>query len=619
MKRIMWIVLLLLPLGLIASDNYWQQRVEYRIDFKLDVTTHRFEGAQVLKYYNNSPDTLHRVFYHLYFNAFQPGSMMDERSRSMVDSDRRVGGKITNLTPDQTGYHKIDKLTQDGRKTKFKVVGTILEVELDKAILPGTSTVLEMEFNGQVPIQIRRCGRDNFEGISYSMSQWYPKLAEYDKDGWHPDPYVGREFYGVWGDFDVYITIDKDFTIGATGYLQNPEEIGHGFVMGVDKAPESSDDELTWHFYAPNVHDFVWAADPDYTHVTYKSKEGPTLHFFYQETENNRENWEALPEIMDTALVYINKNFGVYPYDQYSFIQAGDGGMEYPMATLIRGNGSFNGLVGVSVHEWMHSWYQMILGTNELLYPWMDEGFTSYASVRVMNELARQDMIPGREYTENPWAGTYQSFASFSMSGAEEPMSTHSDHYTTSSAYGVAAYVKGNIFLNQLEYIIGKDALDKTLLNYYNQWKFKHPDAHDFMRIAEKASGMVLDWYHEYWVYQTHSIDYSLGEVSGLNNGTRIVLERKSTMPMPIEIKVTRRNGKETYYYMPLGIMRGSKPAPEGANWEELDAWPWTNPTYSFEIPVKLDKIEQIEIDPNHKMMDIDRSNDVLVEKESKS
>lgn len=619
MKRTMWIVLALLPFGLLAQGDYWQQKVEYRMEFNLDVNTHLFKGKQTLTYYNNSPDTLERVYYHLYFNAFQPGSMMDERSRSMVDPDRRVGDNISKLTPSQTGYHEINKLTQDGKKTKYKIVGTVLEVDLHEAILPGTTTVFEMDFNGQVPIQIRRTGRDNAEGISYSMAQWYPKMAEYDEDGWHPNPYVGREFYGVWGDFDVYITIDKDFTIGATGYLQNADEIGHGFVEGVEGAPATADDDLTWHFFAPNVHDFVWAADPDYTHVMHKSQAGPTLHFFYQEIPDNKENWDALPGIMDKALVFINKHFGVYPYEQYSFIQGGDGGMEYPMATLIRGNGSFNGLVGVSVHEWMHSWYQMILGTNELLYPWMDEGFTSYASARVMNELARQELLPGREFRENPWEGTYRSFANFSTSGAEEPLSTHSDHYTTNSAYGVAAYVKGNIFLNQLEYIIGKEAFDETLLRYFNEWKFKHPDANDFIRVAEKSSGMVLDWYKEYWVNQTHSINYALGEVSEAGNKTQIVLERQATMPMPIEIKVTLKNGKETMYYMPLRIMRGGKPAPEGVKWEELDAWPWTNPTYTFKIPVKLDKIEQIEIDPDHKMMDIDRTNDVLVEKEGKS
>jgi peptidase M1-like protein len=619
MKDVVWIILVILPVGLIAGDDYWQQKVEYRMEFELDVVTHRFEGIQKLKYYNNSPDTLRRVFYHLYFNAFQPGSMMDERSRSMVNPDRRIGDRISKLTPDQTGYHEINKLTQDGKKTKYKIVGTILEVELHEAILPGSFTVLEMDFNGQVPIQIRRSGRDNAEGISYSMAQWYPKLVEYDKDGWHPDPYVGREFYGVWGDFEVFITIDKDFTIGATGYLQNADEIGHGFVEGVNGVPASAADQLTWHFYAPNVHDFVWAADPDYTHVRYKSQSGPELHFFYQENEKNKENWEALPGIMDKALVYINKHFGMYPYDQYSFIQGGDGGMEYPMATLIRGNGSFNGLVGVSVHEWMHSWYQMILGTNESLYPWMDEGFTSYAAARVMNELARQELLPGREYSDNPWEGTYQSFANFSASGMEEPLTTHSDHYTTNSAYGVGAYVKGNIFLNQLEYIIGKEAFDKTLLRYFSEWKFKHPDPDDFIRVAEKSSGMVLDWYKEYWINQTHSIDYALGNVSEMSKGTRIVLERNGHMPMPIEVKVTRTNGKEITYYIPLRIMRGAKPAPKGVKWEEVDAWPWTNTTYTFEIPIKLNTIEQIEIDPEHKMMDIDRTNDVLVEKKGKS
>ncbi|MDX1410051.1 MAG: M1 family metallopeptidase, partial [Saprospiraceae bacterium] len=370
---------------------------------------------------------------------------------------------------------KVRKMSQDGARLKYEVNGTILEVMLARPLLPGKSTVLHMDFYAQVPKQTRRSGRDNAEGIAYSMSQWYPKLCEYDEDGWHPNPYVAREFYGVWGDFDVYLSIDKTYTVAASGYLQNAESIGHGYEKPGTTVAPARGDKLTWHFHAPNVHDFVWAADPDYTHTRRTGRDGTEMHFFFQENEQNREAWASLPAVMDEAFQYINKHFGKYPYKKYSFIQGGDGGMEYPMATLITGNRSLNSLVGVSVHELLHSWYQMVLGTNESLYAWMDEGFTSYATARTINELARQGLLPGREYRDNLFVGTYRSYAGFSVSGAEEPLSVHADHFTSNAAYGVGVYTKGNIFLNQLEYIIGEKAFARTMLRYFDEWKFKHP------------------------------------------------------------------------------------------------------------------------------------------------
>ena len=174
--------------------------------------------------------------------------------------------------------------------------------------------------------------------------------------------------------------------------------------------------------------------------------------------------------------------------------------MEYPLATLITGNRSLNSLVGVSVHEQLHSWYQMVLGTNESLYAWMDEGFTSYAEDLVMNELAREGLLPGRSAEDNPLAGAYSSYTALATSGKEEPLRTHADHFQTNYAYGVAAYVKGAVFLSQLEYIVGKQAFEKGLLRYFNTWKFKHPNDNDCVRVFEKQSGLELDWYKEDWV-----------------------------------------------------------------------------------------------------------------------
>jgi len=203
-----------------SQNGYWQQHAKYVMDIDFAVAKHQYIGTQTLVYTNNSPDTLTQVFYHLFLNAFQPNSMMDIRSRTIKDPDSRVSDRIQGLSADEIGYEKVETLTQDGKPATFAVEGTVLEVNLPNPILPGASTTLALTFQAQVPKQIRRTGRDNREGIAYSMAQWYPKLAEYDYMGWHADPYVGREFYGIWGDFDVTIHIDSNYLVAATGYLQ---------------------------------------------------------------------------------------------------------------------------------------------------------------------------------------------------------------------------------------------------------------------------------------------------------------------------------------------------------------------------------------------------------------
>lgn len=599
-----------ISLACIAQSDRWQQKIAYQMNVDFDVKKHQFSGTQTITYHNNSPEVLDRVFYHLYFNAFQPGSMMDVRSQNLPDPDRRVADRISKLSEDQIGYHKVLSLKQNGKPVQYEVVGTILEVNLAEPIQPNSKTTFEMTFESQVPIQIRRSGRDNAEGISYSMAQWYPKMCEYDYQGWHANPYIGREFYGVWGDFDVTIAIDKDYLVAATGYLQNPEEIGYGFE-DEGTTVKRKGKKLKWHFVAPNVHDFLWAADPDYTHDKLEREDGLVLHFFYQKNDNTEDAWGRLPKVMDKAFDYINEHFGKYPYKQYSFIQGGDGGMEYPMATLITGERSFPSLVGVSVHELMHSWYQMILGTNESLYAWMDEGFTSYASGEVSNFLKKEGLLPGR-VSAQPHAGSTIGFANFAKSGIEEPLSTHSDHFQSNSAYGTGSYTKGRLFLSQLGYIIGEKALAKTLLDYFETWKFKHPNSNDFVRIAEKASGLELDWYREYMVNTTHMVDYSVKSVSKSGSGTTIALSKEGTMPMPLDVLVTYKNGKKELFNIPLRIMRGNKPAEDAElSQKVLEDWPWTHPEYSFNLPVGPNEIEKVEIDPAVRMVDVNRDNNV--------
>ncbi len=609
MKRLpLLLALFTIVLSAKAQRDYWQQRVEYVMNVNLDVTSHKVNGTQQLTYQNNSPDTLTKVYYHLYFNAFQPGSMMDVRSRSLPDPDRRVVDRISKLKDDEIGYQHIQTLKQDGKDLVYKVNGTILEVTLAKPILPKGKAVFDMKFESQVPIQIRRSGRNNREGISYSMTQWYPKIAEYDFQGWHAYQYVAREFHSPWGDFDVKITIDPKFTIGGTGVLQNPGQIGHGYS---DSAKPNLSGNLTWHFVAKNVIDFAWAADPDYTHDRAKVPNGPELHFFYQKNEKTAVTWKKMQEYAVKVFQYLNDNFGKYPFDTYSIIQGGDGGMEYPMCTLILGEGSLAGVSGTMAHEVAHSWYQMTLASNEALHAWMDEGFTDFASSEAMSAILNE--------TNPPHQGSYSSYFSLVNSGLQEPANQHSDHFNTNRAYSTMAYSMGAVFLEQLKYLIGEDNFYRGMKRYYNTWKMKHPEPNDFIRIMEKISGLQLHWYLRYWINTTKRIDYGIGRITETDGNTLIELNRIGEFPMPIDLVVSFKDGSKKSFYISMNELLGNKPSEKGNEGRiALEPWPWVNSSYSLIINNKESEIESIEIDPSQRMADVNRKNNKLVLSELK-
>lgn len=616
MRNILTLSLLTLSFFSQAQPERWQQQVNYEMNIDMDVAKNQYRGTQRIVYTNNSPDTLGKVFYHLYFNAFQPGSMMDVRSRTIADADERVSDRISKLKPEEQGWIKVNALKHNGKSVKFEMSETILEVTLNEPILPKSTAVFEMEWDAQVPVQIRRSGRDSREGVRYSMTQWYPKLCEYDYQGWHSNPYIAREFYGVWGDFDVKISIDKTYLVAAGGYLQNPQEIGYGYETPGQTVNRPAGDKLTWHFKTPNVHDFAWAADPDYTHTKINAADGSVMHFVWQKGQGYDEQWEKLPAIMNRARTLMNERYGKYPYREYYFIQGGDGGMEYPLATLITGNRGLNSLVGVAVHEQFHTWYQMVLGSNESLYAWMDEGFTSYASTVVENELAKEGLLPGKTAEENPFEGDYSAYTFLAKSNREEPLTTHADHFNTNFGYGLAAYVKGAVFLHQMEYIIGKQAFDKGLLRYFDTWKFKHPNANDVTRVFEKQSGLELDWYKEDWVNTINTIDYAIDTVMAEGRKTtKVVIGRKGRMAMPLDIVVTYDNGEQELFYAPLESMRGEKPAENTMKRTILPDHRWVDPTCEFEIPERIRNIKKIEIDPTRRMADLDWENNVWGEK----
>ena len=612
-KSILAICGLALALSAQAQDNHWQQQADYQMNVTMNVKNFQYKGVQKVTYINNSPDTLTTVFFHLYFNAFQPNSEMDANLQTLPDPDGRMAtnigtpqrpiyeSRIAKLNPDEIGYLRVKKLTQDGVPATISHESTILKVTLPTPILPHSRTVLGLDFEGQVPVMIRRAGRNSPDGVALSMAQWYPKMVAYDHKGWHTTEYLGREFYGVWGNFDVKITLDKTYLVGASGVLQNPNEIGFGYEDKGVKVPTTKAATKTWHFIAERVHDFTWAADPQYVHDKHQLADGKTIHFIYKKY---KDTWKQIQEPMLKVFDYYNQLIGKYPWPQYSFIQGGDGGMEYAMCTLMVGNEKYERLVGTAAHELAHAWFQHLLATDEAAYPWMDEGFTSY-----IEYLAEHQILKTKK-TANPFENAYKGYFGLVKSGFQEPTITHSDRFATNYAYSVTAYYKGLLFLTQLDYLMGNEALQKTLKRYYNEYAFKNPTPNDFIRIAEKVSGMQLQWFLNEFMETDHTADYAISKVEGKDNKTEVTLKRVGRLPLSIDLWVTDKADNIRYVYVPLRMTYAEKPNTYPAYPRTvLPAWGWGNPTYTFTLDMPLEDIKSITLDPENKSVDTDKEN----------
>ena len=572
----------------------WQQRADYTMNVVVDTSNHRYSGTMTVTYVNNSPETLDKVFWHLFFNAFQPGSMMDVRSRTISDPDRRVGSRIAELPEAEWGWQRIEDVKVNGSSVPFVEDGTILEVQLPKALRPGKSMTFNLTWEAQVPRQIRRSGWMNKEGVEYSMTQWFPKLCEFDHHGWHTNPYIGREFHGIWGNFDVSIHLPEGYGVAATGVKHSTKTLA---------LPDGQPGTL--HRYkASNVIDFAWAADPDFIEESV-DVDGVTLRLVHQANPDIDSNWTALAEYAARAMAFINDDIGPYMYPEYNVVQGGDGGMEYPMLTLVTGERSLRSLVGVTVHEMAHSWFQAMVATNESLHEWMDEGFTSWAESRCMAELFADPMKP----ESNPHSWAYAGYINQHLSGNEEPLITHADHYKTNRAYGVAAYSKGEVLVEQLGAIVGSDVRDEAMRTYFKDWSRKHPGPHDFKRVVERASGLELDWYFQYMMHTTDAIDYAVESVINDEGTVTVELSRRGDFPMPQDVELSWEDGSTTKVHIPLVMMRGHRALNEG---EILGQdWPWVEPTYTLEVPSN-GRLTSVTLDAAGLQADIHRDNNTL-------
>ena len=610
MKKDFFAILVLVFGFITAQQNaYYQQFAKYKIEADVDAAQFTYHGKQEIQYTNNSPDELSVVYFHLYWNAFRKGSMMDQRVQNQgKNADGRLSengiSRLSSIPKDEEGSQTINWIRQNGKDLKFEIQETVMKVYLHEKIKPNSTTTFTMDWDAVTPKQIRRSGRNNREGVDMTMTQWYPKLAEYDYDGWAAFDYVGREFHAPFADFDVTIKIDKDYVVGASGVLENPTEV-KGYTENPDIKTDKNN-KTTWRFTAKNILDFAWAADKDFSVESFIVPDGPKVYFVYQKSDKTKYWGEAQPYITKYFQL-MNANFGRYIYPTYSFVQGGDGGMEYGMCTMILGEAkNLEDLLGLMIHEGSHSWYQQILATNESTKPWLDEGFTNYAEDYVMHALFPKENMP------NPFYNAIQFYAKFNKSGREEPAVWLADHHDNGTAYTVASYTKGELFLVQLGYILGEETLTKILKKYYSDWALKHPTDRDFMHIAQQISDMDLKWFHHYWINTTKTIDYAIKEVKYNADSTTITLSNNGEIPMPIDFSILTKDKKTVNYHIPLNMMRTPKKSDYFGNFQTLPYWYWTAKEYSFTIPYKKEDLQIFGIDFTQRLADVNPENNFI-------
>ncbi|MFM1894749.1 MAG: hypothetical protein RIQ90_1915 [Bacteroidota bacterium] len=555
-----------------AQSSDWQQTVDYQINVGVDHQKNTATGQEKVVYSNHSHDTIRTLYFHLYWNAMKKGSHSFERMAEM-------GSNYSDLTQDDFGQIDVTSISVNSVPLVMDVYESIGKVVLKDPLLPGKDVVIDLQFTSKIPSCINRAGKNNRSGTDYTFTQWYPKLCRYDKQGWHTDPYFGREFAGTFGRFNVKIQCDPSFTVAGTGVLKNKKYVSKGWE---EAGKQTKSTPTVWEFNADNVHDFAFAMDREWRHEQKRIDE-IDFHFFYP--EKNAQSWKNLIDNWHKSYAICKENFGTYPWPQFSFIQAGEGYMEYPMCTMLEGASDF---YSTACHEFMHSYFYGFYGTDENLHHWMDEGLTTYAEARISN-------INGEVLEGNEGNSDYILYSSF---GEAEPMATAANHFQLDFGYWNSAYFKARVFVELIQYMIGDETIRKGFGRYYNLWKFKHPEPNDFVKVMEDVSDMELTWFQNYWINTNQTINVGIDTIQKTNNGVSFTLYRNG-IPMPLDVQVTYKDGSTQRFHIPLDLTNNVKKEFKTRP-TILQAWSCGAPRYTVSLENrKLSEIVRIEVDPD--------------------
>jgi hypothetical protein len=573
-----------------APRPYWQQRVTHRITARLDTRNDDIVGHLSLVYVNNSPDTLPRLYFHLFQNAFRKGSLMDARRRSRGDFS------LARLKPEEEGGTRVENVTDgSGMPLGVRVRGTILEVTLLEPLLPGDTARVEMDF---VTHYGKVRGRMGKHPTQYQGAQWYPRIAVYDRRrGWNIDEHLGNEFYGEYGTFDVELTVPGPYIVAATGVLQNREEVLpperrraldiRWYAPDVDpderpEIPDPPDTLLTWRFRAENVHDFAWVADSTFR---IGETEWDGIKIYSYARAENAEGWQDADSICAAYMEFFSEHVGRYVWPQHSVVDASSG-MEYPMLSMDGGRSPhYYGLIG---HELAHNWFMGMVGSNETYRAFLDEGFTNFITAWA------SDSLFGPESSGTFWEGWYaqtffpkasrlysrntRRYLNLINSGYLDPLGLHSDWFGERRSYR-QVYYKTSMMLQALRVVLGDEVFERAFRAYFECWKLRHPYPEDFITVMENVSGRQLDWFFDQWLHTDWLLDVAIegvdgewvdaprpgAEASGADPGSgpprsaerryrcRVELERKGDMFLPLDLDFTLRDGSTFAAHVPVG------------------------------------------------------------------
>jgi len=605
------------------GPQYFQQGVKYEIQARLDTKSDIISGTEKLIYQNNSPDTLDYVYFHLYQDAFQPGSLHDERQFSEGDYSLRKlqpgqkPGIRIDVLKDGTGYD-LDSMRSDTR----------LKVSLSQPLPPGESCEFAIQFSTRMGNVNRRMhkGSDYYVG-----SQWYPRMAVYDQHrGWNIDPHLGHEFFGDYGTFEWSLTLPANYIVEGTGFLTNREEmLPHDLMAKLDirnfkdkpfNSPASvvippTDSTKTWSFRAENVHDIAWIASPDFRIGTAHWED---VTVYAMAREQHAAKWQDAVEIGAAFIADYSQRWGRYRYHKM-VVSDVDDGMEYPMLTA--DSGSSPGYIGLLGHEIGHNWFFGMIGSNETYRAFLDEGFTNFITCTTMDSIWGEGSATpyegwyaktfyprkSRKYIRNDWR-----YLRFTRSGFENfPLNTHSDQFEENANYRLV-YSKTTSMLYALEAALGHDVFFRGMRKYFSRYLFQHPYPEDFQKVMEEVSGRRLDWFFEQWLNTTRQIDYA---VTGLKNFqsdgkqfAKVTLHRFGEMSLPLDIAMELADGSLQMIHVPN---RFDQVKPLSPNWQVTEPWlGWQriHPDFTFKVPVQT-KAKRILIDPSGRLMDINRLN----------
>lgn len=503
MRKFIFFLLAAQSLQLTAFSQYWQQQVNYIIDVSLNDKEHTLDGFEKIEYINNSPDTLTFIWFHLWPNAYKndktayTDQTLENGSTKFYFSDKEQRGYINRLD------FKVNNTTAVLEDHPIHI--DIVKLVLPSPLPPGQKINITTPFHVKLPFNFSRGGHD---GQNYQATQWYPKPAVYDKNGWHPMPYLDQgEYYSEFGSYDVSITIPKNYVVGATGELQNEEEkewlktrasfawkpvvekqkTHGGQIKTITNAfPTSATETKRIQFKQNNVHDFAWFADKRFivTHDTCALASGRVIDVFAYYTPDHKEEWANAVKYSKDAVRHYSSLVGEYPYNIVQVVQGPEsfgGGMEYPSITVISPGGSAKSLDNVIAHEIGHNWFYGILASNERKHPWMDEGINSYYDAKYqLNKYGKQPQLERI------------AFETKAVTKTDQPIELSSEKYSEAN-YGLVAYYKTAEWLRYLESQLGTETFNRAMQEYYRQWQFKHPQPEDFKNVMEEVSGKNLD------------------------------------------------------------------------------------------------------------------------------